>query len=1026
MGTGKSHIIASYIENVRLKNKQEAILILGQHLNDDKSFKLQIKEVLEIGEDFERFIELLNAKGKEKNIFIPLFIDAINESLYNSRWSNELNGLINIIKKYKYVKLIITLRSDYIHKCLPERMESDECINMVTHLGFLEEKNVYASISKIFQYYGVPIPLFPMINDEYTNPLFIVSLCKWIKNYNMDILIQDYTSFKIIFEKYISMINKRMAKKFNYADDNYLLYDIINKIVEYMVESQKMYITQKDFCNVVRELLQDYGIAPIKFIDALRSEGLIFRSVYSKDEIIYFSYEQYFSILKSNLLIEKIKNNNVINKEKLKNILIEISDIDILKNIFITIGNEYGIEIYDLLNFNEIVDNDFNIINAYASSLLWRKKNNFNISNFEKFIDILKYKYDWVVLNYRSLFYYCSSIEESPFNIYYFNDKLRKMNLVEKDFKFTIELNINISMRMVLYCLNANMDGLRKENRIMLAIALGWILATPNRNLRDNATKALVNLLTNNIETMMQLIDNFKNVDDLYILERIYASCYGAILRSNNNENLEDLLNLVYKNIFNKSEVLPNIIIRYYAKNLILYGQKNGCDIKFDLSKIYAPYNSKWYEEMPTNDEIKKYIIDYNRIEDNIYLDAQNMIIRSMLTEDAEDLGMYGDFGRYEFGFYLSEFNRNFKSEQILSNIAIKRVFDFGYDVLKFGKYDLEQRKKEEYSRYGHEYERIGKKYQWLAMYEVLAKLQDNYQCLENLDKSFEKEEVGVSYYDRDGIVTNFSNAKYKGRIYKECEVGLLNIDVTNLINIPKINLNNIRVDLSDDWLKEDMPDIRSIIEIEDCISLSTTKILEKKSLELCESKTLLEDSKNDSKVKIIYQAYIYENEISLESLEKDNMYLGIPKENDLLLLEYSWKFETKENYNENYYITNYYYNNNFEYDMTENRNFIICQPSKYLTELLRLNQKKDGYWYDNNKNIVCFDNVLKSGENNFLIKKDILIDVLQKNNLNIIWIGYIEKKSNGKIRNYRFRIDRKIDGTYELTKKWAEQEWKY
>ena len=349
-------------------------MILGQHLNDDKSFKLQIKEVLEIGEDFERFIELLNAKGKEKNIFIPLFIDAINESLYNSRWSNELNGLINIIKKYKYVKLIITLRSDYIHKCLPERMESDECINMVTHLGFLEEKNVYASISKIFQYYGVPIPLFPMINDEYTNPLFIVSLCKWIKNYNMDILIQDYTSFKIIFEKYISMINKRMAKKFNYADDNYLLYDIINKIVEYMVESQKMYITQKDFCNVVRELLQDYGIAPIKFIDALRSEGLIFRSVYSKDEIIYFSYEQYFSILKSNLLIEKIKNNNVINKEKLKNILIEISDIDILKNIFITIGNEYGIEIYDLLNFNEIVDNDFNIINAYASSLLWRKK----------------------------------------------------------------------------------------------------------------------------------------------------------------------------------------------------------------------------------------------------------------------------------------------------------------------------------------------------------------------------------------------------------------------------------------------------------------------------------------------------------------------------------------------------------------------------------------------------------------------------------------------------------------------------
>ena len=52
-----------------------------------------------------------------------------------------------------------------------------------------------------------------------------------------------------------------------------------------------------------------------------------------------------------------------------------------------------------------------------------------------------------------------------------------------------------------------------------------------------------------------------------------------------------------------------------------------------------------------------------------------------MLTESAGDLGMYGDFGRYYFGYRISPWVKNFSSEQDLSNIVIKSVFDMGYDV---------------------------------------------------------------------------------------------------------------------------------------------------------------------------------------------------------------------------------------------------------------------------------------------------------------------------------------------------------
>lgn len=1030
MGTGKSHIIASYIENIRLAKKYETILILGQHLNDSKLFKLQIKEILEISEEFERFIQLLNAKGREKNIFVPLIIDAINESLYNENWKEELNGLINVIKKYKYVKLVITLRTDYIQKCLPEKMEQ-EYLEIVEHHGFQDEKDIYSIISEIFHYYGVPIPLFPMINDEYTNPLFIISLCKWVRDYNINILIQDYTSFRNIFEKYISMINKRIAKKFKYSEDNYLLDDAIKNIVEYMVENNKLYITQNEFCNIEKDLLQNYGIAPIKFIDALRSEGLIFKSIYAKDEIIYFSYEQYTSILKANLLFEKTKDSNTINLKKLKTLLIEITDADILKNIFILIGNEYGIEIYDVFNCNEDVKNKFDIMNAYISSLLWRKKNNFDRnSKFRNFIDKVSSEYVWMLSDYNDLFYYCSSIEDSPFNIYHYNDKLKEMSLAERDFKFTIRLDYEITIRMALYCLNADMEELKKENRIMLAITLSWFLATPNRYLRDISTKALVNLLTNNAETMINLINNFKQINDLYILERIYASCYGALLRSNKNEEIDNLLEVVYENVFTGKEVIPNINIRYYAKNIILYGQGKVGKINFDLNKVYAPYNSQWYEKIPTNDEIKKYKIDFKKINDkNRYLLAQNEIVDSMLTEDAKEIGIYGDFGRYYFGANISEWKQNFETEQILSNIAIKRVFDFGYDVAKFGNYDMIQKEREGYDRHGHRYERIGKKYQWMAMYEILAKLQDNYKCLKYLDRENEKEEKGANYYNWNGKKEDFAEATYKEQIYEECDINLLNIDVTNLIELPKAERVQLNIDVNENWFKEDISDMKRIIEKDEFISLSAIKRLEKKTLELCESRGLWGDHKYDSEMSIIYQAYLYRNEINLTETEKEGMFRGIDRNIDLLLLEYPWKSKIREEYNkdrEDCYITNYDYSYNSEYDMTANEHSSISQPSKYIVDLLKLKQGNDGYWYDNNKKIVCYDTILENGESEFVVKKDILIEMLQKNKLKIMWMGYMEKKYKGNLREYRFRIDRDENGIYSLTEKWAEQEWKY
>ena len=119
---------------------------------------------------------------------------------------------------------------------------------------------------------------------------------------------------------------------------------------------------------------------------------------------------------------------------------------------------------------------------------------------------------------YDDLFYYCTAIESSPFNIDKYNEKLLKMSLQERDYRFTVYIDYEKSINIIKYCLYSNMEGLSSVNRLMLGITLSWFLVSPNRKIRDLATKALVNIMTDNIDVMLDILKNFKDINDMYIL----------------------------------------------------------------------------------------------------------------------------------------------------------------------------------------------------------------------------------------------------------------------------------------------------------------------------------------------------------------------------------------------------------------------------------------------------------------------------------------------------------------------------
>ena len=217
-----------------------------------------------------------------------------------------------------------------------------------------------------------------------------------------------------------------------------------------------------------------------------------------------------------------------------------------------------------------------------------------------------------------------------------------------------------------------------------------------------------------------RLLEIFKSVNDPYIIQRIYGTVFGAVVKriSDFRTEFTELAEWIYNEIFDQTYVYPDILLRDYARLIIerFLWEYPEDEKLFDISKIKPPYKS----------------VPIPKVEEVDYSDKQfeqpgvwNLLFSMKFDLPVKGVGMYGDFGRYTF---LSAVN-HFKEVDI-ANIyyyALRFIFDnLGYCSKYFGKYDSNR---EGFDRHHvKKIERIGKKYQWIAMYNILARLSDKYK----------------------------------------------------------------------------------------------------------------------------------------------------------------------------------------------------------------------------------------------------------------------------------------------------------
>jgi hypothetical protein len=684
----------------------------------------------------------------------------------------------------------------------------------------------------------------------------------------------------------------------------------------------------------------------------------------------------------------------------------------IIEAFAIQVPERTGSELYELLDDKH--KENLSIINSFIYSLIWRAPNTIKDKTIT-YINEHVLCYEETFDQFFQMVYSVASDPEHFYNADRLHKYLMQFSLPDRDSVWTTYLHNQDHRETSMFrlidwaVLDEDKSYLSDKSRLLAAKALAWIFTSTNISFRDSATKALVVLLENNIKTITSLLSEFEKVNDPYVYERIFAAAYGAVLLSDELGDIDSLCQYIVKNIFEAEEVYPNVLVRDYARNIVEFGIYKERFSLDDISTIRPPYQSSFPTTFPTNEEIDAYRYDYNSKEFKDYYWGQNSILSSMVTEYGRGMCGYGDFGRYTFQSALHDWG-DFDPND-LSNYACKLIFDeYGYDVEKHGKFD---RRASSGDRHRNKTERIGKKYQWIALYEVLARLSDNHKMIDESTRWGDDKQYVWLQGPWNPFVRNIDPTVISRPLKDACSP----------ITV-KHNYNDWK-HKNEEWLvrDSDLPKPEEIISLTD--SSDHEWLVLENHLSWEEPVPIGQDKYNYPRKHLWYQirSYFVKEEDKAELLAWLNTqhFMGrwFPESHDryqVFSREYYWSPAYQ------YFDNPYYGGYDWEKVLNENRDNVIAhvlptaeghiwesgadyqnQPS-YLSPrrlmFLEMNLQYSnniGEWLNESGEVIVMDlSVIDGGSSNLVVKKGALQRFLKENKLSIIWTCLGEKNIYG------------------------------
>ncbi len=760
-GIGKTHFMLDSTKTL-LEEDNCALTFLGEIFKNDISIIDTIRNELGLEIDNNELLTILNEKANSNNTRFLIIIDAVNEIDISAEViKNKLDDFISLVKEFENLSVVFSCRTPYQLQVIPDISDY-----FVFTLPGLPQEEALKQFSKAFNIQPIELPY---IVNELSNPLFLKTMYETItleKNRDdsvqvSSLLSKGNESLKELFEKYIF---EHSIHIFKHKKHRFLLWkNIIKPICELNFESlqkNKQYeLTEEDVLSVIesgitQEILSYAGIEnKYSLLNILVNVGIFRRDIDygSGQEIIKVTYQKLYDFLMARYIFEVMPKKRINSKEEIaaayETLISNFKYFSFLEAIIVEFPtrNEQD-ELFDYLSEDFLNQYGSNLLEIFIDGLLWR--------DHRSFTDRTKYYINQSLQNNSDTtletLFILSTKPNHPFTKKTFSF-LEEMSMKQRDLilsqflRYRIDSDNPIGL-YIEWLHEHDKSRLEKIYIYNLFNYLLWFLTLPINAYRDKVTHTLVDLGTNDLETMFAFIrDKHDVINDDYIRERLIGSLYGAMMRLQlikSHYKLFHEISLWLDEKYFINFTTYHIIILDYIKSIIELSSSKNIYLQIDVDKVLKFQIEKQdnFWRLPSYTKCKDFLKSTSFHIDPMHMDFTNYTVG----------GLFKHRGNYS---HTKEYN--------IAVLSINnRIYELGWNESDFEDIDREYN-----SSYGgrigtHSIERYGKKYSWIAYYEYIGYLisigtldprEDDYEEIE-YDRFWEKT-LDVSFPDMEQFI---------------------------------------------------------------------------------------------------------------------------------------------------------------------------------------------------------------------------------------------------------------------------------
>ena len=442
-GTGKTHLLCD-VAHHRIGQGWPTVLLLGQSFTSDGAPWPQVAELLDArGISAEEFVGALEWAAQAAGVRALVMIDALNEGKGLSVWPTHLSRFLAHFARSEWIGVILSVRSSY-DDLIPDTVR-EQAVE-ATHQGF--GKRSYDAMRTFFTHYGLDLPSTPMIAPEFSNPLFLKTLCSGLQGQGATRLRQGINGITGIFSIYISSIETRVASKLGLPPWKKTAEKALRALCGAFPAMSERWLTVESAEELVN------GLLPGRPYEESLYRALVVEGVFVQDvlpagrrkkarEIVFIAYDRLADHLVTEVLLDAYF--DPANAEAAFELGGGLSDVaeggyetrGILESLCIQLPERTGHEVCDLVprlaqmeSFEE----------ALTQSLVWRQVNSFS----ERTCDLVRTRLE---PGKRDLYMVLGALltlaaaSEHPLNARFLDARLREDEMAVRDTWWSVYLH---------------------------------------------------------------------------------------------------------------------------------------------------------------------------------------------------------------------------------------------------------------------------------------------------------------------------------------------------------------------------------------------------------------------------------------------------------------------------------------------------------------------------------------------------------------------------------------------------------